>query len=125
MPMTVFSFLRTRRTATRAQTGNKSQERARNAVKRVPGSRSTPSRDSLYAVLCGVVGRFPVLLGFWRGGGFSAGVGGTQRDGCGCHQAEGADEQGPLEPGGECLRERGVDGQQMAGAAGRDSAEHR
>jgi hypothetical protein len=46
------------------------------------------------------------LLGFWCGGGFAAGVGGAQRDGSGCHEAEGADEQGPLESGGECLRGR-------------------
>lgn len=46
------------------------------------------------------------MLGFWCGGGFAAGVGGAQRDGSGCHEAEGADEQGPLEPGGECLRGR-------------------
>jgi hypothetical protein len=42
-----------------------------------------------------------------------------------CHEAEGADEQGPLESGGECLRGRGAGGQQVAGAAGRDPAEHR
>ncbi len=59
-------------------------------------------------------------LGFWCGGGLAAGVGGAQRDSSGCHEAEGADEQGPLESGGECLRGRGAGGQQMAGAAGRD-----
>ncbi|HME67341.1 MAG TPA: SDR family NAD(P)-dependent oxidoreductase [Streptosporangiaceae bacterium] len=42
-----------------------------------------------------------------------------------CHEAGGADEQGPLESGGECLRGRGAGGQQVAGAAGRDPAEHR
>ena len=49
--------------------------------------------------------RHPVhKLGFWCGGGFAAGVGGAQRDGSGCHEAEGAAEQGPLESGGECRR---------------------
>ena len=57
------------------------------------------------------------MLGFWCGGGFAAGVGGAQRDGSGCHEAEGADEQAPLESRGECLRGRGVGGQQVAGAA--------
>src|ERR1700757_4324958 len=87
------------------------------ALNAIPGFRCV--------VLCGVVGGFQVLLGFWCGCGFAAGVGGAQRDGSGCHEAEGADEQGPLEPGGECLRWREVGGQQVAGAAGRDPAEHR
>jgi hypothetical protein len=61
------------------------------ALNAIPGFRC--------AVLCGVVGGFQVSLGFWCGGGFAAGVGGAQRDGSGCHEAEGADEQGPLESG--------------------------
>lgn len=73
----------------------------------------------------GVVGRFQVLPVFRGGGGLAAGVGGAQRDGSRCHEAQGADEQGPLEAGGECLRERYAGGQQVAGAAGRDPAERR
>jgi hypothetical protein len=47
------------------------------ALNAIPGFRCV--------VLCGVVGGFQVLLGFWCGGGFAAGVGGAQRDGSGCH----------------------------------------
>jgi hypothetical protein len=69
--------------------------------------------------------KVPSFVGFWCGRGFAAGVGGAQRDGSGCHEAQGADQQGPLEPGGERLRSRDVDGQQIVGAAGRNPAEHR
>ena len=44
------------------------------------------------------------MLGSWCGGCFATGVEGARHDGSGCHEAEGADEQGPLESGGQCLR---------------------
>ena len=49
-------------------------------------------------VLCGVVGGLPGVLDFWCGSRFAAGVGCAQRDGSGCHEAEGADEQGGWNP---------------------------
>src|ERR1700730_6828273 len=100
-----------------------SREMERAALSGSPLSAAHPA-ISLF-LLWGVVGGFQVLLGFWCGGGFAAGVGGAQRDGSGRHEAEGADEQAPLESGGECLRGRGMGGQQVAGAAGRDPGEHR
>ena len=38
------------------------------------------------------------MLGFWYSGGLAASVEGAQRDGSGCHEAEGADEQARWNP---------------------------
>ncbi len=95
-------------------------------ARRCCGHPSAPrARRFRRGISCRVVRRFQVPLWLRCGGGLAASIGRAQRDEPRHHETDGAGQQGSLEPGGERLREWGVSGQQVAGAAGRDPAEDR